>query len=416
MSNLEKGETLPGKTLEELPCQEFSVKTKDNQSFSLKIFQAEKSIFFHVKEIGDIGDTLYKTEISFEDFYSLNRIFKMYNSTEELFTLLFKNYKESDIDIIKKDNKINLIFNIEFMGKKDKISFNLNPEQPKIENVVMNLCDKVKEIDNLNKTIKEQKEINNIFKNEYDTFKKNIEEKINNALKAEILKIKDENENKVKELENKLNQKDQYINQLKNEINNIKNNLSNFTNAYNFNSEEYNNYKKKIDSNIIKYDELSLIDEGIKTKFKKKVKKYELLFRANRDGFEAKKFHEMCDGKNYTVTFVITSFGRRFGGFTDQAWDQSGSYKSGSNGFIFSLDNKEIYYNQNSSYSIYCNSSYGPTFGNGHDFYLSNNCNINSSSSNNTNNAYNSYGKNYALAGTSGFYVKDYEVYKIEIE
>ena len=419
MSNLEKGGTPPAKTVEELPCKEFSVKSKENQTFSLKIYQGEKSMFFQVKEIGDIGDTLYKTESSLEDFYSSNRIFRQFISTEELFTYFFQIYKESDIDIIKKDKKINLTFLIEFMGKKDKISFKLNPEQTKIENVVMNLCDKVKEIDNLNKIIIEQKEINNNLKNEYENFKKNAEEKINNVLKIEIQKIKNENENKVKELENKLNQKDQYINQLKNEVNNIKNNLNNlnnFTSAYNFNSDEYNNYKKMIDSNIIKYDELSLIDEGIKTKFSKKVKKYELLFRASRDGFQSSKFHEKCDGKNYTVTFVITSIGRRFGGFTDQAWDQSNNYKTGSNGFIFSLDNKEIYYNKNTSYNIYCGGSYGPTFGGGHDFYLCNNCNTDNSNYNNSDHSYQTYGKKCVMAGTYNFYVKDYEVYKIEIE
>lgn len=172
MSNLEKGGTPPGKTLEELPCKEFSVKSKENQTFSLKVYQGEKLMFFHVKEIGDIGDTLYKTESSLEDFHSSNRIFRQFISTEELFTYFFQIYKESDIDIIKKDKKINLTFMVEFMGKKDKISFKLNPEQTKIENVVMNLCDKVKEIDNLNKIIIEQKEINNNLKNELKILKK----------------------------------------------------------------------------------------------------------------------------------------------------------------------------------------------------------------------------------------------------
>ena len=196
----------------------------------------------------------------------------------------------------------------------------------------------------------------------------------------------------------------------------MKNNLNNFTNATNYNNELYNDFKKKIDSQIIRYDELSLIDDGIKNKFSKKVKKYELLFRATRDGFQTKNFHEKCDGNSYTVTFVITSIGRRFGGFTDQSWDQSGSYKTGSNGFIFSLNNKEIYYNKNNSYNNYCDGSYGPTFGGGHDFYLCDNCNTSISSYNNSDHSYQTYGKKCAMAGTYNFYVKDYEVYKIELE
>ena len=38
-------------------------------------------------------------------------------------------------------------------------------------------------------------------------------------------------------------------------------------------------------SNIIKYDELNLIEEGIKKKFNKRIKEYKLLFRGSREGF-----------------------------------------------------------------------------------------------------------------------------------
>ena len=152
----------------------------------------------------------------------------------------------------------------------------------------------------------------------------------------------------------------------------------------------------------------------LKKKFNKKIKKYELLFRAYKDGFTASAFHQKCDGKNFTVTFVLTNNGRRFGGFTDQAWDQSNSYKKGSNGFIFSLDNNEIYYNKNSNYNIYSNSSYGQVFGGGYDFYINDGCNTNNSGEN-SNGFYNT-GKQYALSGSSSFLVDDYEVYQIEFE
>lgn len=195
----EKGESPPVKPLNELPFKEFNTKSKHSQSFSLKVYQAEKSIIFKIKEIDDIGDTLYKTESSLEIFYSLNRIFRQFLSTEELFSLFFKIYKDSNIKVIKKDNQIKLSFIIEFMGKKDEITFTLNPEQSKIENVVMNLCQKVKELDSLNRIIKEQKEANNNLKKKYDNFKKNVDEKINKILNTEMQKMKSENNNKVKE-------------------------------------------------------------------------------------------------------------------------------------------------------------------------------------------------------------------------
>ena len=372
-----KGECPPNITenIEELPCKEFTVKTQENQKFSLKIFQG-KLIYFYLKEFDDIGDTIYKTQSTLENFYKLNRIFNYFSSTEELFSTYFKEYKEEEIEIIKKDKKINLIFKVEFMGEKNDVCLILNPEKTSIDNVVLNLCDRVKDL----------------------VTKLNQKEQYINELKKE-------NEN----LKNN-------VNELKKEIENLKNNMNGFMNSFGYNNELYNDFKKKIDSQIIRYDELVLIDEGIKTKFNKKVKNYKLLFRATRDGFQSNKFHEKCDGKNYTITFVITTIGRRFGGFTDQAWDQSANYKTGSNGFIFSLDNKEIYYNKNSSYNIYCHSSYGPTFGNGSDFRLSDNCNQNNNSYNSSDNSYNTYGKKCAMAGTYNFWVKDYEVYQIELE
>ena len=238
----------------------------------------------------------------------------------------------------------------------------------------------------------------------------------NNILKTEIEKIKSENENKINDLEKKLKEKDKYINDLKNEINSIKKDNQCLYKDIHFNLDDYNNCKKNLDSNIIRYSELSLINDGIKHKFNKKITKYELLFRASRDGFASSNFHSKCDGKSYTVTFVESLIGRRFGGFTDQSWDQSGNYKTGSNGFIFSLDNKEIYYNKNSSYNIYCNSGYGPSFGGGHDFYLCNNCNTSYSSYDNSDHSYQTNGKKYAMAGTNNFYVKDYEVYQISLD
>ena len=80
------------------------------------------------------------------------------------------------------------------------------------------------------------------------------------------------------------------------------------------------------------------------------------------------------------------------------------------------MNDKEIYYNKNSSYNIYCGSSNGPTFGGGSDFYLCDNCNTINSSYDNSNHSYDTYGKKNALAGTLNFCVKDYEVYQLELE
>ena len=191
-----------------------------------------------------------------------------------------------------------------------------------------------------------------------------------------------------------------------------------------FNSEEIIKLKEELPkfkekllyTQIMKNNKLNLIEEGVKNKLNKNIKKFRLLFRASRYGFQASNFHSKCDDNSNTLTLVETTEGRRFGGFTYAKWDQSNSYKTGSNGFIFSLNDKAIYYNKNSSYNIRCDSSYGPTFGGGHDFYLCDNCNTSNSSYDSSNHSYDTKGKNYALAGNSSFYVKDYEVYQLELE
>ena len=376
----------PERSLNELPLKTFKLK-----DLELKIFQGEKSIIYHATEIEDLTGTLYKAELNLEELYNLNSIFRAYTSIEKVFTRFFQKLVESKIVIKKEENKITLTIIIEFMGEKDEAKIILIPEKTTIDNIVMKLCDKVKEIDNLNKIIVEQKNIIEKQQKEFSDFK-------------------NYSENKFKELE-----------ALKKESESLKSNIEFYNGKY-MTPEEYNKLKEKvakfkeaIGSNIMRYNELNLIETGVQKKLKKKIKKYTLLFKASRDGYRASNFHSKCDGYNNTLTLVETQFGRRFGGFTDAQWDQSSNYKTGSNGFIFSFNEKEIYYNKDSNYNIYGNSGYGPCFGGGHDFYINDNCNT-SKSGENSGHSYETNGKKYALSGSSNFIVKDYEVYQLELE
>ena len=376
----------PVKNLNELPSKTFKLK-----DFELRIFQGEKSIIFHITEKEDLTATLYKAELNIDELIKLNRrIFSSFNSVEEVFTDFFKVLEESKIIITKEENKINLTINVEFLGKHE-VKIILIPEQSSIDNIVMKLCDKVKEIDSLNKIIEEQKNIIEKQQKEFNDYK-NL------------------SESKFKEL----------IELIKKESENLKYNIE-YNNCVYLNSDKIIKYKAElvklketIDSHIMKYNGLNLIETGIKNRLNKKITKYRLLFRASENKYKASNFHSKCDGNNNTVTLVKTKNGKIFGGFTDAKWDQSSSYKSGSNGFIFSLDNNEIYYNKNSSYNIYGVSGYGPYFGSG-DFYISDNCKTNNSNEN-MGNSYENNGKKYALTGYSNFLVEDYEVFQLELE
>ena len=360
----------PVRNLEDYPNIEYHIKGQDNKQYNIIIYQSEKSIIFIANEINDILKIKHKIELNLEEFHNLNRIFRQYISVEELFTLYFKSIKEHEININKQDKNIKLSLLIEFRGQKEEISFILKPEHIQYEEVIINLYEKIKD------------------------------------LELSFNKEKKDKNNKIKELEEKLDKKDIIINNLIERINNLEKNL---------NKSKENN--AKIDSVIIKDNELNLIESGIRHNFNKGIKNYKLLIRGSEDGFGSVDFHNKCDGNNFTVSFIETTDGRRFGGFTEETWDEN-KWKMAPKSFIFSLDNMEIYYCKSGKKAIDCykkDDKHFLAFGEGHDFKLYDKCNVNNSSYDESGNSYDTKGKTSALAGAHNFCVKDYEVFKINL-
>ena len=262
----------------------------------------------------------------------------------------FAEIEEKDISL-KLENK-NIIINLKckIMRKEQDIQFTLLCQEVKIEDVARNLCQKVKEIDSLKKEID------------------NMHELFLGFNKSEINKLYEE----MKKNSDILNSKEEFIQ----------------------------------------------IIRGIKKSFDFKINSITLLYKASKDGESA--FHQKCDGKAFTVTLVKTTTNKRFGGFTSKSWNQNNlqnnSYYSDRYAFIFSFDNKDNYYvyDYDGSNAIYCNSEYGPAFGN-EDFCISNGCKSNKNSSDGTPSSYYTKGKKYVLAGESSFQVEDYEVFQLEI-
>ena len=407
-------EAPPGNIINELKYKEYSLKGTDNKLYNLRIFYIDNSmLLFHVKSMNNLNHNLYKIEISLEEFYKLNSYFRQYSTCEELYSILFSNLKNEMINISEEKNNIELKLLVGRLGHEILITLILNPEKSIMEKIMWNLCDKIKIIEE-NKTY------------EFDLFKKNIEDLIKNK---EINKNKNQSYNLLFKdiiyknrftifiilfcflteifLVRKINEKEKDMLALKNEINNIKNYI------YNNNMPKKAKKSDKIYNGIIKLKELYLIENEIKKNFNRNISSYQLLYRASRDGFGAKDFHRKCDGRGYTLIIVKTTSGKRFGGFTEDEWDQCSEYKNGKKGFVFSLDNKKIYYNNYGKYNIYCNKNNGPSFRSGpHDFTIWDNSNINDNSFEYTRNNTN----NYVLEGNKNFIIKDYEVYTIELE
>ncbi|CAF0815814.1 unnamed protein product [Brachionus calyciflorus] len=110
--------------------------------------------------------------------------------------------------------------------------------------------------------------------------------------------------------------------------------------------------------------------------------KFKLVYRATHDGFSAANFHQKCDNISSTLTIIQTTTGEVLGGFTEQTWAPSASYKNDPNAFVYNLKNNNRYKLKikNIKQAIYCHTNYGPTFGSRHDLFVCDNSNISNSS------------------------------------
>ena len=167
-------------------------------------------------------------------------------------------------------------------------------------------------------------------------------------------KIKDidslKNENKI--LKGKIEAQEKEIKYLKNKINNISNK-----------------------SVIIKEDESEMITSEIEKKTNKKIKEIKKLYQATIDGGNSEIFHKKCDNIANTLILIKSEGKRRFGGFTPIPWKSEENYIKDpeEKTFVFSLDNKKIYYLNNSDNAVYHDINSGPCFGGGRDIALDGN-------------------------------------------
>ena len=155
-------------------------------------------------------------------------------------------------------------------------------------------------------------------------------------------------------------------------------------------------------------------------------RKWSLLYRGSRDGFEASDFNTHCNDKPNTLTIVQSTNGNIFGGFTSAQWDLSSSWQFDKSAFIYSLVNKEnrpllFEHSSSDTSSIYSSPSYGPLFGSGKDLVIYSSSNMNTTN-------YSNLGKTYThpeyplgsekarkiLAGSQFFKVQEIEVFQMQ--
>lgn len=174
----------------------------------------------------------------------------------------------------------------------------------------------------------------------------------------------------------------------------------------------------KNESVLLKTQDFSLISSWLGHKNVQ----FRLLYRGSRDGMSARSFHQKCDGKANTVLVARSkNHGKVFGAFTVPKWmsHAKGQYQQDSSAFLFSITNqtKHAVY-QHPDNAQYSKEAYGPTYGGGHDLFISPNftqCNANLGYTYQpVVGAYQANETRNHLAGAFTFDLEDIEVFQVD--
>ncbi|CAF1172092.1 unnamed protein product [Didymodactylos carnosus] len=122
------------------------------------------------------------------------------------------------------------------------------------------------------------------------------------------------------------------------------------------------------------FDETSWLSEERQLKvnefYGKSNQRWQLIYRASRDGFGAKDFHDRCNDQGATVTVIRSKNGYLFGGYTRVPWKSDGGWKEDASSFLFTLSNphsipprKYHVDPQQSKYAVRHRAGCGPAFG-----------------------------------------------------
>lgn len=101
---------------------------------------------------------------------------------------------------------------------------------------------------------------------------------------------------------------------------------------------------------------------------------WKLAYKRSTDGASSTTFHSKVDNRGPSLVVIEFDNGRRSGGYTETSWTTHSlyrGYRKSTDAFLFSLDANAKYPVVGVDYGIYSYSSYGPTFGGGHDLYIS---------------------------------------------
>jgi hypothetical protein len=95
--------------------------------------------------------------------------------------------------------------------------------------------------------------------------------------------------------------------------------------------------------------------------------KFDLLLRGSKDGFSPKIFHNLCDNKPNTITFIkVDGTEEILGGYNPSKWKSSGNWGQSYYSFIFSFKNQNepiLSHIKSLDKVLNCSNLDGPSFG-----------------------------------------------------
>ena len=344
--------------------KEYTLKT-ENRLFKIKIYLSS-DITIEANELDKIKGIFYSSTFSLSALVKLSRGFRICEDIKEAYDIIDQILEKQKASINNiKENEISLMIKVDLPGGKvQDVSLTLNKKEMNKDVIIEELVKKVNQLEEENKSLK--KDINDI-KEKLNLFEKYFADEIERKKMIEELGLDS----------NIINKKEDLAFLTKRLINN---------------------------------------DENLK---QKKIK-YNLIYRATRDGDSLNSFHGRVDNKKNHLSIVETNKGLKFGVFIEQPLKQTGSSINDNKSFVFSLNLKKIYnakygaYNINDNSGIIIDLCYQPIciFEN----CLSNNKSYTCSKTN-ADYSFNGFEKDYELNNYEQYFqVKELETFLIEFK
>ncbi|CAK77355.1 unnamed protein product (macronuclear) [Paramecium tetraurelia] len=217
------------------------------------------------------------------------------------------------------------------------------------------------------------------------------------------------------QIKNSLQSKDQQISSIQSQLQNSQNSLNKLQQTYNEVIKE-----TKAKPSVLQDAHYQKILQTIEEKSKQVIKCSIPVYCGSKDGLNHTSFWNKVYGRKNLLMVFKSNTNYVCGAFSPCQWLQHiGNYVLDDTlqSFLFSQNHNQIYPLKaaNKAYAIYCNSSYGPTFGSAHDLYIPSNFN---SATSNLGSAYqcDQYGSittSTHLFGQSSVQITECEIFEI---